>query len=112
MYRSTNLKKKKKNIFFLKRFFPTFFLKSHRFCFFSPYRKNKEKLCTMNKQQRNMSCKSTSQMLTFISSLKQKLKSYKGNESSCLLLPRTLRYTNSFPYLKHKICKKCTFQKL
>lgn len=102
----------KKTYFFPNSFFSNIFLKSHGFCSFFPPTESKEKLCTTNKRQQNMSCKSTSRTLTFISSLKRKSKSYKENESSCLLLPRTLRYTNSFPYLKHKICKKCTFQKL
>lgn len=101
----------KKKSFFSNRFFSNISLKSHRFCCFFPPTESKKKALynqqatTEHELQVNTSPRSHS-------FLKRKSKSYKENESSCLLLPRTLRYTNSFPYLKHKICKKCTFQKL
>lgn len=49
----------KKKSFFSNRFFSNISLKSHRFCCFFPPTESKEKLCTTNKQQQNMSCKST-----------------------------------------------------
>lgn len=41
----------------------------------------------------------------------KKIKTIITRPAACCL-PSTLHYTHSFWYLKHKICKKCTFQKL
>lgn len=64
----------------------------------------------MNKQNMSSWATQENQCQLLSSDLWREIKNNIRPAACCLT--RTLRYTNSFSYLKHKICKKCTCQKL